>query len=158
MEKLDLKVIGKIQNDGSGSKLVLNKNYIKGLTNINDFSYINIIWWFDKCDNSKSRTKLIENSPYKNAPNLLGTFATRSPERPNPIGLSCSYITYVDYDNGIIGLAYIDADNETPILDIKPYIPSLDRVENPIMPNWCSYWPKNIEESGKFNWEGVFNF
>lgn len=86
--------------------------------------------------------KLVEKKPYKNAPEVLGTFATRSPERPNPIGVSCSYVTYVDYQNGIIGLAYIDADDGTPVLDIKPYMPSLDRVEEPLMPSWCSNWPK----------------
>lgn len=158
MEKFDLKAIGRVQVDNAGMKLVLDKEYIDGLTNLSDFSYINIIWWFDKCDNSESRTKLIEKSPYKNAPKFLGTFATRSPERPNPIGISCSNITYVDSQNGIIGLAYIDADNGTPILDIKPYMPSLDRVENPTMPKWCSNWPKNIEESGDFDWGTVFNF
>lgn len=158
MEQFNLKAIGKIYVDEKDTRLVLDREYIPALTNFKDFSYINVFWWFDKCDNSESRTKLTEKNPYKNAPEILGTFATRSPERPNPIGLTCSYVTYVDYQNGIIGLAYIDADNETPILDIKPYTPSLDRVENPLVPEWCSNWPKNVEESGNFNWSTVFNF
>jgi tRNA (Thr-GGU) A37 N-methylase len=158
MEQIILKAIGKIYVDEKGTRLVLDKEYIPALTNFNDFGYINVFWWFNKCDNSKSRSKLIEKTPYKNAPEILGTFATRSPERPNPIALTCSYVTNVDYQNGIIGLAYIDADNGTPILDIKPYTPSLDRVENPLVPEWCSNWPKNVEESGNFNWSTVFNF
>ena len=85
-------------------------------------------------------------------------FATRSPERPNPIALSCSYITYIDEENGIIGLAYIDAENDTPVLDIKPYTPSLDRVENPITPKWCEDWPDSVEKSGEFDWSSVFRF
>ena len=158
MEQFTLKSIGKIHVDDKGMRLVLGKEYITALTNLKDSGYINVLWWFDKCDNSESRTKLIEKSPYKNAPEILGTFATRSPERPNPIALTCSYVTYVDYENGIIGLAYIDADNGTPILDIKPYTPSFDRVENPLVPEWCSNWPKSVEESGDFNWNTVFNF
>ena len=158
MEQFTLKSIGKIHVDDKGMRLVLGKEYIPALTNLKDSGYINVLWWFDKCDNSESRTKLIEKSPYKNAPEILGTFATRSPERPNPIALTCSYVTYVDYENGIIGLAYIDADNGTPILDIKPYTPSFDRVENPLVPEWCSNWPKSVEESGDFNWSTVFNF
>lgn len=158
MEQFNLKSIGKIYVDNKGTRLVLNKEYIPALTNLEDFKYINVFWLLDKCNNSNSRTKLIEKSPYRNAPESLGIFATRSPERPNPIALTCSYITYVDFQNGIIGLAYIDADNGSHILDIKPYIPSLDRVENPLVPKWCSNWPKNVEESGKFDWSTVFNF
>lgn len=158
MEQLELRVIGKIQVDDSGMKVVLAKEYIPALTNLEDFKYINVLWWFDKYDNAESRAKLIEKKPYKKSPELLGTFATRSPERPNPIGVTCSYVTYVDYQNGIIGLAYIDANNGTPVLDIKPYIPSLDRVETPLMPDWCSNWPKSVEESGDFDWSSVFNF
>ena len=64
----------------------------------------------------------------------MGTFATRSPERPNPIALTPAYVTYIDHENGIIGLAYIDANDGTPVVDIKPYTPSLDRVESPEVP------------------------
>ncbi|BAH05331.1 SAM-dependent methyltransferase [Clostridium kluyveri] len=158
MEQFKLRAVGKICVDGKDMRVALNKEYIPALINLDGFSYVNVLWWFDKCDNFKSRTKLIEKNPYKNAPEILGTFATRSPERPNPIGLSCSYVTYIDYDKGIIGLAYIDAINGTPVLDVKPYTPSLDRVEKPVVPKWCSNWPKSMEESGDFDWSTVFNF
>lgn len=52
----------------------------------------------------------------------------------------------------------IDANDNTPVLDIKPYTPSFDRVETPGVPVWCSEWPKSTEASGCFNWEQVFNF
>ncbi|SEP37650.1 TrmO family methyltransferase domain-containing protein [Propionispora vibrioides] len=158
MEQFKLSSIGTIQIDDDGMKVVLDREYIPAITNLADFKYINVLWWFDKYDSAASRTKLIEKKPYKNAPEVLGTFATRSPERPNPIGVTCSYVTYVDYQNGIIGLAYMDADHGTPVLDIKPYMPSLDRVEAPLMPEWCSNWPKNVEDSGEFDWSSVFNF
>ncbi|AOT72899.1 SAM-dependent methyltransferase [Geosporobacter ferrireducens] len=158
MEQFTVKPIGKVCVDDNGTRLELDKEYIPALTNLEGFGYINVLWWFDQCDQSDARSKLIEKSPYKNSPEMLGTFATRSPERPNPIALSCSYVTYIDSQNGIIGLAYIDAENGTPVLDIKPYTPSLDRVEHPSVPEWCSHWPKNVEDSGDFDWSAVFNF
>ncbi len=88
----------------------------------------------------------------------MGTFATRSPRRPNPIALSCACVTYIDVEHGIVGLSYIDAHDQSPVLDIKPYTPSIDRVEVPQVPQWCSHWPSNVETSGDFNWEAEFNF
>jgi len=158
MEQFTVKSIGKVCVDANGTHLKLDKEYIPAITNLDGFSYINVLWWFDQSDNPDSRSKLIEKSPYKNSPDMLGTFATRSPERPNPIALTCAYVTYIDIENGIIGLAYIDAEDGTPVLDIKPYTPSLDRVENPSVPQWCSSWPKSVETSGDFDWSSVFNF
>jgi tRNA (Thr-GGU) A37 N-methylase len=101
---------------------------------------------------------LSEAKPYTKGPDTLGTFATRSPQRPNPIALSCTHVTYIDVDSGIIGLAYIDADDQSPVLDIKPYTPSLDRVEAPAVPAWCKPWPNNVDTRGEFDWESEFNF
>jgi tRNA (Thr-GGU) A37 N-methylase len=88
---------------------------------------------------------------------MLGTFATRSPMRPNPIALDTLEITYVDHENAVIGLIYIEAFDGSPVLDIKPYTPSLDRVEHPNVPDWCSHWPKCYEQSGEFEWENEMN-
>ncbi len=158
MEQYSVKSIGKVRVDSEGARLELDREYIPALTGLEGFTYINILWWFDKCDHSDSRNKLLEQSPYKSSPELLGTFATRSPERPNPIALTCANVIYIDTDKGIVGLAYIDAEDNTPILDIKPYTPSLDRVENPPVPQWCANWPNSVETSGDFDWSKVFNF
>ena len=158
MERFIIKSIGKVRVDNKGMRLELEKEFIPALTNLEGFGNIHVLWWFDQNDHLDSRSKLIEKSPYKGSPETLGTFATRSPERPNPIALTCAYITYLDCQNGIIGLAFIDAEDGTPVLDIKPYTPSLDRVENPIVPQWCAHWPKNVETSGDFDWDTVFNF
>ena len=60
-------------------------------------------------------------------------------------------------ENGLIRMPYFDALPGTPILDIKPYIPSLDRVEQPAMPAWCAAWPASVENSGDFDWAEVFS-
>jgi len=158
MEEFQVKSIGRVFSNEEGMGVVLEKDYLLGMTNLQDFSYLNILWWFDQCDTPEARGKLVEESPYQGSPALLGTFATRAPERPNPIGLTCAYVTYMNLEDGIIGLAYIDAEDGTPVLDIKPYTPSFDRVEKPIMPGWCAHWPKSFEASGDFDWSSVFNF
>lgn len=155
---MTLTQIGTVLADENGFRVQLDKQYIPALTGLDGFSYIQMLWWFDKCDNGTSRNKLTESKPYTNSPDILGAFATRAPERPNPIAVSAVYVTYIDYENGVIGLAYTDAFDGTPVLDIKPYTPSLDRVEKPSVPEWCAHWPDCIEKSGDFDWEAEFNF
>ena len=158
MEEYKIKKIGLIRADEDGMRLELDPRYTAALTGLEGFSHLNILWWFSRCDNSRARSRLTEHAPYKHAPAVLGTFATRSPERPNPIALSCAQVTYLDRQNAIVGLAYIDADDGSPLLDIKPYTPSLDRVASPAVPDWCADWPPCCEDSGDFNWASVFNF
>lgn len=158
MQTFSVQPIGAVHADGDGFSLVLQPEFAQALTGLEGFGYVQVLWWFDGCDNALSRGKRTERKPYKNGPETLGTFATRSPARPNPIAVSTAYVTYIDRINGTVGLAYIDADDGSPVLDIKPYTPSLDRVEAPDVPDWCADWPKNVESSGDFDWENVFNF
>lgn len=158
MSSFTVKSIGHISSGENGFSIRLEEKYIPAMRGLDGFSCIQVLWWFDGCDNEASRSKLTESKPYKKAPDTLGTFATRSPERPNPIALTAAQVTYLDYDNGIIGLAYIDAADGTPVLDIKPYTPSLDRVKHPEVPHWCAEWPDCVEDSGDFDWSAVFDF
>lgn len=153
-----LKAIGKVKHDENGTWIRLEPEYIPGLRALDGFSHINILWWFSDCDNYADRNELQTEQPYKDAPEVMGVFATRSPARPNPIALTASEIIDIDFINGMIRITFIDANDNTPILDIKPYTPSFDRVETPGVPAWCSGWPQSTEASGYFDWEQVFNF
>lgn len=150
--------IGKISNTESGTFLELEPLYIPALQALDGFSHINVIWWFNGCDNKEARSILEAEQPYKTAPKKMGIFATRSPMRPNPIALTAAEVISIDYQKGIIQIAYIDANDGTPILDLKPYTPSLDRIETPGVPEWCCHWPKSLEQSACFEWEKEFNF
>lgn len=155
---MTLTPIGTIVNQDGEVTLALDKRYAPALDGLEDFSHIQVLWWFDGCDNEADRATRTEQKPYTHGPDTLGTFATRSPRRPNPIAVSTAQAIWMDKENALIGLAYIDARDGTPLLDIKPYTPSLDRVERPQTPDWCAHWPKNLEESGDFDWEGEFTF
>ena len=158
MDALQVNRIGKISISEEGVFIKLEPEYIPGLQALEGFSHIQVIWWFSDFDNKQARAALEAPQPYKKAPQVMGVFATRSPVRPNPIALTAAQIIGVNYEKGVVQIAYIDANNGTPVLDIKPYTPSLDRIETPGVPDWCSHWPKSLEESGGFDWENEFNF
>lgn len=158
MQKLQVMPIGKISVNGNGMFIKLEPKYIPALQALDGFSHLNVIWWFNDFDNENMRGVLETPQPYKKAPEIMGIFATRSPVRPNPLALTAVQIINIDYDKGIIHIAYIDANDGSPVLDIKPYTPSLDRVETPDVPEWCCHWPKSLEGSEDFDWENEFNF
>ena len=88
------------------------------------FDYIWVIW----------QSSATNSSPTVRPPRLggntrIGVFASRSPQRPNPIGLSSVRISHIDYDapeGPVIHVLGADIMDGTPILDIKPYIPYTD--------------------------------
>lgn len=158
MPRMRLLPIGRIVKNDDETYIALDKKYLPALEGLDDFSHIQVCWWFDGCDNDADRSVLTSEKPYKKGPEVLGTFATRSPQRPNPIALTTAELIWTDKENARVGLAFIDANNGSPVLDIKPYTPSLDKAEQPKVPEWCSHWPKSIETSGEFEWDNEFNF
>ena len=150
--------IGTVHSGADGFYIEIEPQYRDALKGLEDFGCIQVIWWFNGCDTPEFRSILCENRPYKNGPETLGVFATRSAQRPNPIALSCAHTTFADRERGIIGVDWIDANDGSPVIDIKPYTPSLDRIESPDVPDWCAHWPKNTETSGDFDWAAEFNF
>lgn len=156
MAQYFVKPIGKIIINEDGVFVKVSTPYIPALKELEGFSHLDIFWWFDACDNETSRNVLEVASPYKNSPKVMGTFATRSPERPNPIALTVAQIIYIDHEKGMIQITHTDADPNSPVIDLKPYTPSLERVENPGVPEWCSHWPKSLDESAYFEWENEF--
>lgn len=158
MEQFIVNQIGKVKIDDEGLRIEIFPKYKSALKELDDFSHVNVFWWFSDCDNEQARGILEAQSPYKGSPEVMGIFATRSPIRPNPVALTAAQILHIDHQNGVVHIAYIDANNDTPVIDLKPYTPSLDRVENPSVPQWCEHWPKSLEQSANFDWESQFNF
>jgi tRNA-Thr(GGU) m(6)t(6)A37 methyltransferase TsaA len=150
----EIKQIGKVSTE-KGFTIEIDEKFKDALKNIEGFSHLQILWWANKHDTD--RDTLTTKKPYKNSPSELGIFGTRSPIRPNPIMITNVFVLNIDYEKGIIHIPYIDADNETPVIDIKPYH-YYERINSCQVPNWCNHWPKSYEESADFEWENEFNF
>lgn len=139
-----MKVIGKIYTDFSTKfgvprqsglcnelygKIVFEPEYRReeAFRGLEDFSHIWVLWNFSEAERE-------EWSPTVRPPRLggnkrVGVFATRSPFRPNNIGLSCVKLERIDYDcpeTPVLYVSGIDMMNGTPVYDIKPYIPVAD--------------------------------
>lgn len=106
-----------------------NPDAIRGLE---DFSHLWLIWNFSQ---SKPTESLTVRPPRLGGNKRMGVFATRSPFRPNPIGLSCVKIEKIEIDAGlgpVISVLSADLMDGTPIYDIKPYIPYADCIPNAV--------------------------
>lgn len=148
--------IGYVRRDQEGGTwLEIDEAWRPALRGLDGYSHLNLIFWFDGSDNPKDRSKTEAHQPYYAAPESNGTFATRSPRRPNPIGLTVAEIRSVDPEAGRVDVGPVDARDGTPILDIKPYIGHLDRVEVSREPDWCADWPKSFEADQVYDWSQV---
>lgn len=151
-----LSPLGYIRSGNEGFILAIKPEFREALTGLVGFSHVNVVWWSHLVDNPEARKVLTCEKPYIKSPDRLGIFATRSPVRPNPICLSVSQVLDIDEANGRIVVAYLDAEDGTPILDIKPYLPCTDRVRDVTTPSWNAHWPAWYEDSGIFDWAGEF--
>ena len=88
-----------------------------GLQDIEGFSHLMILWVFDRA----GEASLVGTPPSDNRPH--GVFATRSPRRPNPIGLTV--VELLGREGRVLRVRGVDMLDGTPILDIKPYLSSV---------------------------------
>jgi tRNA-Thr(GGU) m(6)t(6)A37 methyltransferase TsaA len=104
------------RHDAEGVIAVLPQFEI-GLTDIDGFSHLIVLWVFDRSHGFE----LLGAPPTDDRPH--GVFATRSPRRPNPIGLTV--VELLNRDGCLLHVRGVDMLNETPVLDIKPYLSSV---------------------------------
>jgi tRNA-Thr(GGU) m(6)t(6)A37 methyltransferase TsaA len=97
--------------------LTILPDFEKGLTDIEGFSHLIIIWEFHRSHGFE----LLATPPFDNRPH--GVFATRSPQRPNPIGLTV--VELRRREGNELHVRGVDMLDGTPILDIKPYLSSI---------------------------------
>jgi tRNA (adenine37-N6)-methyltransferase len=97
--------------------LEIREEFAAGLQDIEGFSHLFVIWVFDRAEGFS----LVGTPPIDNRPH--GVFATRSPRRPNPIGLTV--VELLAREGRKLRVRGIDMLDGTPILDIKPYLSSI---------------------------------
>jgi tRNA-Thr(GGU) m(6)t(6)A37 methyltransferase TsaA len=97
------------------------KQFEAGLRDIERFSHIILIYWFHKSTGySLTVTPSWDTKPH-------GLFTTRSPNRPCPLGLSV--VRLIATEKNILKVKDLDALDDTPLLDIKPYMPAIDEKD-----------------------------
>jgi len=112
---------------GCPAQAIVDAAYRRGLTGLDGASHVILLTWL-----ADAGRNLIRQRP-RHRPEATGTFALRSPVRPNPIGLHVVRLLGVDEANGILDLEGIDVLEGTPLLDIKPYFASTDAVPEAVM-------------------------
>jgi tRNA-Thr(GGU) m(6)t(6)A37 methyltransferase TsaA len=112
-----------IQPGGSNAfgEIEIFDEYLEGLTDLDGFSHIIVLFHFHKIEQEKLIVK-----PYMDTV-THGVFATRSPARPNRIGLSILKLEKITGNR--LSVRNLDMLDETPIIDIKPFVPSMDYCE-----------------------------
>jgi tRNA-Thr(GGU) m(6)t(6)A37 methyltransferase TsaA len=91
-----------------------------GLISIEPGQYVHLLYWM-----TEARRDLVVQQPrHRDEP--AGVFSLRSPVRPNPVAMGLVRVTSIDAENGIIGIDATDARDGTPLVDIKPYLPTVD--------------------------------
>lgn len=98
--------------------------YHEALHDLSLFEYIIVLYHFSEVEKWEPTV----NPPASTHEHDFGLFATRSPKRPNPIGFAIIKLEKIK--DGILYVSGIDAFNNTPVLDIKPYLPSVDCIKS----------------------------
>ena len=121
------------------------KEYEEGLEGVEGFSHIILIYHFHLVKKPKLKVK-----PYMGNFHI-GVFATRSPTRPNPIGMSV--VEVIERRGRFIRIRNVDVIDGTPLLDIKPYVPEFDNYMENTRIGWLQnniYKLKDTKDDGRF--------
>jgi tRNA-Thr(GGU) m(6)t(6)A37 methyltransferase TsaA len=139
-EKNELNFIGVVESASkTEAKVRIFSEFCAGLEGVEDFSNIILLYWFHLRDKEEERRTLqVIPRRHPGAPQV-GVFASRSPSRPNPIGLCVVELTKIE--NCILFVKGLDADESSPVIDIKPYIPRADSISDARVPEWTSRGP-----------------
>lgn len=153
-EKIELKPIGFVKTKAVGkevkdrsnvSEIILHEDLAEALEGIVDFSHVYVIFWMHEISREERRTMKVYPRGRRDMP-LLGVFATRTPYRPNPIGLTLVELLKVDHK--VLTVRGLDASDGTPVLDIKPF-DYWDMVEDGRVPEWWMRLEKERSEKRK---------
>ncbi|MFX1519364.1 MAG: tRNA (N6-threonylcarbamoyladenosine(37)-N6)-methyltransferase TrmO [Promethearchaeota archaeon] len=146
-ENIKLRPIGFVKTKAVGkevkrrkhiSKLILCEDLTEALDGIDEFSHLFILFFLDKVKSEEKKLKAYPRG--RTDMPLLGVFATRIANRPNPIGLAL--VELLNVEGNTLTVRGLDAYDGTPVLDIKPF-DYWDMVEDAKVPEW---WVKLEKE------------
>lgn len=122
------------------SEIIVNEEYAKGLIGLGEFTHAIIVFYMHKASYNEERHLVRHPQEREDLPKI-GIFAQRARHRPNPIGITA--VKIIDVKGNILTVKGLDAINETPVLDIKPYFPDFDKREDINAPEWVKEVMKN---------------
>ena len=141
---MHLKAIGIVQNEIKQpslqnykeviSDIIVDDSLTEALDGLEGFSHIIVLYWLHRVKSRPIQTKVYPMGS-RHRP-LVGLFATRSPNRPNPIGKTT--VRLLQRQGNRLKVEGLDAIDGTPVIDIKPYIPGYDSTANGKVPPWIN--------------------
>jgi tRNA-Thr(GGU) m(6)t(6)A37 methyltransferase TsaA len=150
-QTIKMKPIGYVATEAVGdevkdktrcSKIVIQPELAPGLYGIAEYSHLYVLFWMNEISDEKRKILKVHPRGRVDLP-LVGSLATRTNLRPNPLGLTL--VELVKVESNILTVRGLDAFNGTPVLDLKPY-DFWDTPKNAKVPNW---WRKLEEEKKK---------
>lgn len=111
---------------GGSTRLEIDPLYRPGLAGLERISHIVVLYWMDR----SRRDVVIQTPRHADAPR--GVFSLRSPARPNPIAMGSVPLLSLDAEGGILEIGMLDCVDGTPLLDVKPYVPTVDAIADAV--------------------------
>ena len=119
MEKGEVRFIGRVtKQEEDISTIIIDPKFCKGLYQLDMYKQIIVLYWFHQRDNNNHRNVLRVVPRRHGETEERGVFASRSPSRPNPIGLT--QVEMISLNECTLAVKGLDAFEGSPILDIKP--------------------------------------
>jgi len=113
------------------SQIIIDEKWTPALQGLEEFSHVIVLFWLNRARREVSLH--VHPQGYQDIP-AVGLFATRTPVRPNPIGLRV--VELVSREANVLSVRGLDAFNGSPVLDIKPYLPRGDSIARTRIPAW----------------------
>ena len=132
---MTLKAIGVVRKRETTSDIVVNDNLTEALDGLEEFSHIIVLYWMHEAARWGQPPTKVHPRGKQELP-LVGVFATRSPNRPNPVGKAT--VRLLERHGNTLKVSGLDATDGTPVIDIKPYIPGYDSAPDAKIPSWVS--------------------
>ena len=132
--------VGKeVRNKNVISQIIFREELTEALEGVEEFSHLFVLFWLHKIEGKERDTMKVRPRGRRDM-SLIGIFATRTPHRPNPIGLT--RVKLLNVERNVVTVQGLDAFNGTPVLDIKPF-DNWDTTEDFKVADW---WMKLEKE------------
>jgi tRNA-Thr(GGU) m(6)t(6)A37 methyltransferase TsaA len=119
------------------SEIHLDAAYAGGLKGLEGFSHVIVVFLLDRAQGFDFGKHLLRRPRDMEDMHKVGVFAWRTKYRPNPIGVTAVMLRGIE--GNVVKVRGLDALDGTPVLDVKPYIPQFDRIDDVKLPEWVPH-------------------